>query len=271
MLRSHYEESSITRNRDKKGGVLLKESSKILSIIAYYLSEYDMQAVSALGYTSRNQAFREISARMGRENNYLKLRRDEFDALPTSSSSRKGWRNRPPLSDVVEMAHYLRAFSYEDLTEIVKSLIESRDSDVIDMEAVPREGVKLVEELSEAEIESIINSTDETAEVYFSERNTATRRYNRNIIKDLKKLYHGCCQICGSAPFGDGVDISEAHHIEYFSVSQNNNAGNIVILCPNHHRLIHKMNCVFNKETAGFILDDDTELPLKLNYHIETL
>ena len=35
----------------------MTETSKTLSIIAYYLSEYDMNAVSALGYHTRREAF----------------------------------------------------------------------------------------------------------------------------------------------------------------------------------------------------------------------
>lgn len=66
----------------------MKATSYELSVIAYYLSEYDMKAVKELGFRTRQEAFNEISIIMGRENNYLKLRRDEFDVL--TSSNRKG-------------------------------------------------------------------------------------------------------------------------------------------------------------------------------------
>ena len=72
----------------------MKDSSKMLSIIAFFLSEYDMQAVASLGYKNRVEAIREISAMYDRNSNYLKLRRDEFDALPLSSSHRNGWNER---------------------------------------------------------------------------------------------------------------------------------------------------------------------------------
>ena len=74
----------------------MNDTSRILTIVAYYLSEYDLEAVHELGYTNRTEAFTSISSLAGRDNNYLKLRRDEFDALPTSSSDRKGFRNRAP-------------------------------------------------------------------------------------------------------------------------------------------------------------------------------
>ena len=74
----------------------MNATSKGLSVIAYYLSEFDMDAVHELGYKTRNEAMKQLSVLMGRDNNYLKLRRDEFDALPDSSSNRLGWKNRPP-------------------------------------------------------------------------------------------------------------------------------------------------------------------------------
>lgn len=90
----------------------MNDVTKTLSIIAYYLSEYDMKAVMALGYITRTEAFKNISVVFNHDNNYLKLRRDEFDALPTSSSNRNGWKNRPALKDVVDLASYLSDFSY---------------------------------------------------------------------------------------------------------------------------------------------------------------
>ena len=88
----------------------MNETSKSLSIIAYFLSEYDMKAVMMLGYSNRSQALSEISKIFGKDNNYLKLRRDEFDALPISSSNRKGWNNRIPVKAVEKMGAYLSKF-----------------------------------------------------------------------------------------------------------------------------------------------------------------
>ncbi|MCF8020938.1 MAG: HNH endonuclease [Vallitaleaceae bacterium] len=55
------------------------------------------------------------------------------------------------------------------------------------------------------------------------------------------------CQICN---FGFrekyGVDYAEAHHIIPFVESMNNNPENILILCPNHHRVIHRCNPVWD-------------------------
>ena len=139
-------------------------TSKTLSIIAYYLSEYDMEAVRALGYRTRSEAMKSISVAAGRDNNYLKLRRDEFDALPESSSSRNGWKNRPPLKEVVEMGAYLRAFSFNELTDIVKSLIAGFGATSTTTANSITHSLK-TDTISEEELEQIINFSDPDATI----------------------------------------------------------------------------------------------------------
>ena len=139
----------------------MEATSKVLSIIAYYLSEYDMDAVKALGYQTRSEAMKAISVAAGRDNNYLKLRRDEFDALPESSSSRKGWRNRAPLKEVEELGTYLHTFSFDELTEIVKSLIAGFDDNATTLPQITH-SIK-ADDLSEEELEQIINFSDPNA------------------------------------------------------------------------------------------------------------
>lgn len=53
------------------------DNTKLMGIIAYYLSEYDADAFSQLGYTSRSEAFREIGRLFEKNNNYLKRLRNE--------------------------------------------------------------------------------------------------------------------------------------------------------------------------------------------------
>ena len=55
---------------------MLADINRKISIIAYYISKFDMDAVRALGYENYSRAFEGISSRFGKNNNYLKLRRD---------------------------------------------------------------------------------------------------------------------------------------------------------------------------------------------------
>ena len=55
---------------------MITDANRKVSIIAFYLSKFDMDAVRALGYTNFSRAFEGVSVRFGKNNNYMKLRRD---------------------------------------------------------------------------------------------------------------------------------------------------------------------------------------------------
>ena len=71
-------------------------------------------------------------------------------------------------------------------------------------------------------------------ELAFQSAARAVYEFNKKIIDELKGIYKGQCQLCGTFAGKEiGADITEAHHIEYFSKTQNNDASNIIVLCPN--------------------------------------
>lgn len=70
---------------------MLADVNRKISIIAYYLSKFDMDAVNKLGFNSRSEAFKQIGQIFGKNNNYLKRLRDEYDVV--TSSSRNGQCN----------------------------------------------------------------------------------------------------------------------------------------------------------------------------------
>ncbi len=245
----------------------MKENSKILSIIAFYFSEFDLDAIKVLGYKNRTQAFKEISILFERENNYLKLRRDEFDALPTSKSHRNGWKNRPPAKDVIELAEYLENYSFEELTEIVKGFIENiQSNDTIEDEEFVFYSNNV---FTEEEYENIINAIDSNSDLVMSNKSNKIRKYKKTIINNLKKLYRGKCQICGTNCFQHiSIDITEAHHIESFTKTHNNDASNIMIICPNHHRVIHKLKAIFDRDNLEIKYNNGLIEKIILNVHL---
>jgi predicted restriction endonuclease len=87
--------------------------------------------------------------------------------------------------------------------------------------------------------------TDPTATIKEVQLLTKIRKLNRAIGDALKMLYDFKCQICGD-DFGKRFDahIVEAHHIDPFVTSLNNDAANQIIICPNHHKVIHQAACV---------------------------
>ena len=238
---------------------------KILDIIAYYLSEFDMRAFEALGFHTQAQGFESIASAFGKKSSYLRRLRDEYDVV--TNSMRKGQRNREPRTRIVETKNHLVSFSFDELTGIVKAFI---DNTIPGEYVEEKETLDAVESsLSEAELESILNFKDHGAAIKVKTTDSRVRIYNTSIIKQLKKLYGGRCQLCGGRPLQHcDVDICEAHHIAYFSETQNNDASNIIIVCPNHHRLIHKLNPAFDLENGCFQFEDGKTMVIKFDLHL---
>jgi hypothetical protein len=245
---------------------MLTDANRKISIIAYYLSKFDMDAVRALGYENYSRAFEGVSARFGKNNSYMKLRRDEFDVL--TGSSRKGWHKRPPIPTVLLLHNDLKNYGFEEFTQIVKLLIEDSD-EVYQSPAITAYDRKIITEFTEEEIERIINQQDFKSKVVKRTGTTTTRIFDDRIQTSLKKLYQYRCQICGAtATVMYGVDVSEAHHIDYFTKSANNNPSNIVVLCPDHHRIVHKAKAIFNHELHQFEYDNAKVDQLMFNLHL---
>ena len=110
---------------------------------------------------------------------------------------------------------------------------------------------------------------DENARVAISDRHVKIHKLNQKIGENLKLLYGYRCQICGKL-IGEefGSQIAEAHHIDYFVNSLNNDANNQMIVCPNHHSIIHDTNPVFDRKKMVYRFDNGIEEKLVLNKHL---
>ena len=123
----------------------------------------------------------------------------------------------------------------------------------------------------EQRYEAAINypAYDPTATIEWIQQMDKIRRLNRAIGENLKILYDYRCQICGD-DFGKRFDthIVEAHHIDPFVFSMNNDAANQIIICPNHHRVIHKAEPVFDKARILYVYSNGVEEKLLMNKHL---
>lgn len=110
---------------------------------------------------------------------------------------------------------------------------------------------------------------DPMATIEKTQRLTKIRKLNKAIGDNLKKLYDYKCQICG-ADFGKKYNtfVVEAHHIDPFVISMNNDASNQIIICPNHHRVIHKAVPMFDRSKLLFLYPNGFEEKLILNKHL---
>jgi predicted restriction endonuclease len=131
-----------------------------------------------------------------------------------------------------------------------------------------KEAKNIIQKYDELELEQIIQATDNPVFIEKT-RTTKIRKLDKTIGDNLKRLYEYKCQICGLF-IGEAYNatVIHTHHIEYFSVSLNNNADNIMVICPNHHGIIHSTNPVFNREMKIFTYPNGYSEGLKLNLHL---
>lgn len=126
--------------------------------------------------------------------------------------------------------------------------------------------------LSEDEFERFgdvdIARRDESATIVTRPQFAKIRKLDRSIGADLKALYDFKCQIC-SENFGSPYDqnVVEVHHIVQFVTSMNNDYDNLMVICPNHHTVIHKSNPVFDRQALTFLYPNGYHESLKLDKH----
>ncbi len=130
---------------------------------------------------------------------------------------------------------------------------------------------KELESFDEDEFEMAVNyeQKDLTARIERKPRLAKIRKLDRSICDNLKMLYNYRCQITGEN-FCEhyGVSVVEAHHIDYFTKSLNNNSDNILVVSPNYHRLIHKLNPIFDRKNLAFIFPNGLKETIKTNLHL---
>jgi hypothetical protein len=123
--------------------------------------------------------------------------------------------------------------------------------------------------LGEVAAERVLDGTDPNSGIFLKTKVCKIRHLTATILRDLKVIYGYRCQVCGQY-IGEKYDsnLIHAHHIDYFTKSLNNNASNIMILCPNHHGIIHDKNPIFNAEDKTFLYPNGFKEGLKLNLHL---
>ena len=127
----------------------------------------------------------------------------------------------------------------------------------------------LIRQITEQEWEMAVNAVDSSAKIIELEKIVKFRHLDRSIAERLKTLYEYRCQICGcSFKFPYGSDLIHAHHIDSFTSSLNNNPENIMILCPNHHGIVHDIHPDFDIKEKAFHYPNGLVEPLKINLHL---
>ncbi len=163
-----------------------------------------------------------------------------------------------------------------DIHEFIR-LFSTGDPDVFNLECNTNYEYNQVSDtlsiMPEEIYESINNDAlflqDRTSTIQEKELIVKCRKIDRSIITRLKEFYNYQDEITGEKIGSEyGESVVEAHHIDYFTLSQNNDTTNIIIISPNYHRIIHKNNPIFNRKKYQFEFPNGEILKLKLYDHL---
>ena len=207
--------------------------------------------LSIIGYVNRSSAFSDISNVMGKPNNYLKRRRDEFDVL--TNSTRRGQCNRPVLPAVQSIFDEFHTRTFAEMTQIVKNIIANQSS--LDLTESSQDAVYL-QEMNRFLTPNCGRKHILKAPVPLQNRTAIVRKVTwRDPVVAANALCNANykCEICSAHPTfirkSNGKPYTEPHHLvpmkaqKDFSVSLDVE-NNVVSLCSNCHNQIHYGNNV---------------------------
>ena len=179
-----------------------------------------------------------------------------LNALHDISPSKKQLRLPPEMTDYIAffVTTQPNVFAIECFTTAVN---ENISNEVLQMEE------------EQYELLAFMPQKDDTAKIVAKTVVQKCRRLDDSIGNSLKKLYDWRCQMTGER-IGEqqGGCVAEVHHIDFFTRSLNNDSSNIIILSPNYHRIIHKNNPVFHRDTLSFEFPNGLIEKVKLNKHL---
>ncbi len=94
-------------------------------------------------------------------------------------------------------------------------------------------------------------------------------RRNRDLVLQLRDTYDGACQICGWCPRTRyGQDVCEGHHLRWLSRGGDDTLSNLALLCPNHHRAIHRCDAPFDFASMAFLFGCHAEPLASLRHEL---
>lgn len=184
--------------------------------------------------------------------------------LPLDSGSFKD-RNRTSLAQAAQTIRALKPDASRLLQAFCAQLpIEPRARAVLDE-------VELEEGYSAGQNQLELLLQDEALAYSVARRSELVSTYprNRQLVDRLNRLYRGRCQLCGfDSPTLYEVDSAEAHHIVYRSRGGEDVLQNMLLVCPNHHIVIHRCDATFDYAKLRFLFCKGRVEPLCINRHL---
>jgi hypothetical protein len=178
-------------------------------LVGLYLSKFDDEALSILGFRGFNEAFNTLGYSIGSKPASIKNYRDEFD--PFFPNNRKGWHKRAIREYCKKILEDFSSLSFETFTELIKSFVLKN----YDVEKIVERFEK--KDKSESVAKRLI--TGIAAEEYFKINYKHVIDFSEFEIKDTTNL---AC----------GFDFQLSSHIKYYCVEVkglNTNTGSIAM------------------------------------------
>jgi 5-methylcytosine-specific restriction enzyme A len=96
---------------------------------------------------------------------------------------------------------------------------------------------------------------------------TEVAHRDRDLVEQLREIYAGECQICRWAPRQKyATELCEAHHVRWLSRGGDDALANLVLVCPNHHRAIHRCDAPFDFGCNAFRFPTTAEPLIRLEH-----
>jgi hypothetical protein len=117
---------------------------------------------------------------------------------------------------------------------------DSRESEAIRKE---KELAPEIAKLNQKEIDELINTIDKRNKAESGYRDTRqAKAYRRNPVLSsmLKQKYKDTCQMCGMTMKIDQGYFCDTHHLKPLKNGGLDISENIVVVCPNHHRVLDR-------------------------------
>lgn|SRR5574341_207626 len=91
---------------------------------------------------------------------------------------------------------------------------------------------------------------------------------NKNLVEELQTIYSGKCQICQWNPMDYyAKQLCQGHHLQWLSRGGRDEIRNMVLVCPNHHSAIHKLDAPLDYSDLSFDFRTHREM-LQLKTHL---
>ncbi len=178
-------------------------------LVGLYLSKFDDEALSILGFKGFNEAFNTLGYSIGLKPASIKNYRDEFD--PFSPNNRKGWHNRAIREYCKKILEDFSSLNFESFTDLIKSFVLKN----YDVEKIVEKFEK--KDKSESVAKRLI--TGIAAEEYFKVNYKNVNHFSEFEIKDTTNL---AC----------GFDFKLSSDMQYYCVEVkglNSNTGSIAM------------------------------------------